>query len=205
MRFVHKWLRKRPYAFYESCRGIGDLQTLLLITQPTSVEKFEEKLVQTVPSQILRDTSATLSCPRATSCAWPRQAALPADRARLPEHRCDRRSQGFRTDVRTQSILATRRTLTSRAKPTCAASQRRRRLRAPRRPWRLLAVAPRHRLAHATAHRVVTLVTPLAKARLPIKAGPSPLARPGAAAVRHRSHRGELYLRPPFTANTCCS
>jgi hypothetical protein len=127
MRIVHKWLRKRPYAFYESCRGIGDLQTLLLITQPTSVEKFEEKLVQTVPSQILRDTSATLSCPRATSCAWPRQAALPADRARLPEHRCDRRSQGFRTDVRTQSILATRRTLTSRAKPTCAASQRRRR------------------------------------------------------------------------------
>jgi hypothetical protein len=26
IQFVHKWLRKRPYAFYESCRGIGDLQ-----------------------------------------------------------------------------------------------------------------------------------------------------------------------------------
>jgi hypothetical protein len=24
--FVHKWLRKMPYAFYESCRGMGDLQ-----------------------------------------------------------------------------------------------------------------------------------------------------------------------------------
>jgi hypothetical protein len=100
---------------------------LLLITRPTSVEKFEEKLVQTVPSQILRVTSATRSRPRATSCAWPRQAAPPADRARLSEHRCDRQSQGFRTDVRTQSSLSTRRTLTGRAEPTCAASQRRRR------------------------------------------------------------------------------
>jgi hypothetical protein len=26
IKFVHKWLRKRPYALYQSCRGIGDLQ-----------------------------------------------------------------------------------------------------------------------------------------------------------------------------------
>jgi hypothetical protein len=26
IQIVHKWLRKRPYAFYESCRGLGDLQ-----------------------------------------------------------------------------------------------------------------------------------------------------------------------------------
>jgi hypothetical protein len=26
MQFVHKWLRKRPYALYKSCRGLQDLQ-----------------------------------------------------------------------------------------------------------------------------------------------------------------------------------
>jgi hypothetical protein len=26
IQIVHKWLRKRPYAFHESCRGLGDLQ-----------------------------------------------------------------------------------------------------------------------------------------------------------------------------------
>jgi hypothetical protein len=50
--------------------------------------------------------------------ATPGRAA--ADRTGLPGHRCDRRSQGFRTDVRTQSVLATRRMLMGPAKPSCA-------------------------------------------------------------------------------------
>jgi hypothetical protein len=44
----------------------------------------------------------------------------PPDRTRLPEHHRDRRSQSFCTDVRTQSVLTTRRMLTGRAKPSCA-------------------------------------------------------------------------------------
>jgi hypothetical protein len=138
-----------------------------LITRPSSVEKFGEKLVQTVPSQIPRVTSATRSRPRATSCAWPRQAAPPADRARL---RSTAATAGAPLQPpiprllhrRSHPILPFRvphahgpRETDLRRQPTTSPPYARRAA-----PGQLLALTPRHRLAHAAAHRAVTLVTP---------------------------------------------
>jgi hypothetical protein len=59
------------------------------------------------------------SRPCTTSCAWPCQATPAADRARPPEHRCDRWSQGLCTDAHTQSSIATRSTSTGWANRHC--------------------------------------------------------------------------------------
>jgi hypothetical protein len=115
------------------------------------------------------------SQPRATSCAWPRRAAPPADRTRLLEHRYDRRSQRFCTDIRTQSVLATRCMLTGRAKPSCAgqptASPPYARSAAP--DW-LLAVAARTALVPCRNPLGDDSRDPLHKARAPIKELTSP-------------------------------
>jgi hypothetical protein len=127
---------------------------LLLITRPTLVEKIGENRVGTEPLKIGTVPTRTHARRRARGHAGP-----PADRTRLPEHHCDRRSQGFRTDVCTQSVLSTRRMLTGRAKPSCSATQRRRRRTRAAPPldnyW-----LPRHRLAHAATHCPTTPVTP---------------------------------------------
>jgi hypothetical protein len=78
-------------------------------------------------------------------------------------------------------------------------------VRAPRRPWAAIGRLASPPPCPCRGPPCGDARDPLAKARLPIKSGRPPLTRPRAATVRHRSHHGELYLRPPFTANTCCS
>jgi hypothetical protein len=68
---------------------------LLLITRSTSVEKLREKLVRTVPSQILESAGARRSHPRTMSRVVATPAAPPTDRAQPPVLCCDRRSLGI--------------------------------------------------------------------------------------------------------------
>jgi hypothetical protein len=44
MRFVHKWLRKRPYALCKSCRGLIDLQLSYLLLGPLQFKNLEKNL-----------------------------------------------------------------------------------------------------------------------------------------------------------------
>jgi hypothetical protein len=46
MHFVHKWLRNRPYAFYESCRGLGDLQLCYSPLGPLLFKNLEKFVVE---------------------------------------------------------------------------------------------------------------------------------------------------------------
>jgi hypothetical protein len=75
---------------------------------------------------------ARRSRPRVTSCSWPRRAKPPADRARPPEHSCDRRSQGRPRTFAPNPPLP---------RAACSRATRNR----PRRPTNGIAAVPRPR------------------------------------------------------------
>jgi hypothetical protein len=76
---------------------------------------------------------ATRLRPRATLCSWPRRAKPPADRARPPEHPCDRRFQDLPPMFAPNPPLPrAARSQAARNRPAPTVQRRRRRTLAPR-------------------------------------------------------------------------
>jgi hypothetical protein len=159
IRFVHNWLRKRPYALCESCRGSGDLQLCFSLLGPllfNFLEIFSVK--QGCLKKFRRHWRSGTRRPRRCRASpapwslWSRTPRLgyhvesPAQRFTSPAGPAHRR-----TAFPSLSPRATRRARTGRTAPTLAAGLWRRcRTLAQRHhlavpiPWTVVTPSPRH-------------------------------------------------------------
>jgi hypothetical protein len=159
IQIVQKWLRKRPYTLYESCRGSGDLQLCYSLLGPLLFNFLENCSVKQGCLKNLRmhwrSGTRRPRRRRASPAPWslwaqtPRlgcHVESPVQRSTSPAGPAHRR-----TAFPGLSPRATRRARTGRAAPTLAAGLwRRGRTHVPRHrlampiPWTVVAPSPRH-------------------------------------------------------------
>jgi hypothetical protein len=150
--FVHKWLRKRPYAFYESCRVIRGLQLSII-----HLVHFCSKISSLDISNRAKSNSigwqrhAFAPTRNVVLVATPgRTAGRPGTTAGAPLRSPVPRPP---TDVHTQPSVATRTRSRAVRNPPAPPSQRRcRRTPAPR--AHLTAIPTAHALTHVVSTRL---------------------------------------------------